>query len=452
MRKLYCFCLLLSSFDSFSQHRQPIFKTSQDSIQFEKINAQVIELYKAGGLIKTQKLDSLREQQFNLLENRVKGFRYVYEPSKDFTSYSDLKSGKAKPTEITRLSLDGKSDNYAGKELPAEIYLCSRLKELQILNTRIEILPKKLATLPLLKHIEIFNNHPGRKLKLGKNPILTQFILHSSTHLPKSYKKISRLDSLDLSRNNLTLFPDVSKNKKLTKLVLFENSLSTFHSKGSKYLKELNIRNNKYSAIDNSISRYPELKKLTANNNAISHVDEAISQLKNLEQLSFYQNKLPSIPSALYALTNLRDIDLYYNEIERIEPKISNLKNVEILYLSNNKIFSLPESIGELSNLKELYIHHNRISNLPASLSKLTSLKVLRMNNNYFSTIPESILKLSNLENLDLSHNSLHHFPKELASLTKLQLFNAVNNPWENAEDFNWVKQELKSRGAIVND
>jgi Leucine-rich repeat (LRR) protein len=447
---LVLFVFALGS-SAFSQQSVPIFKEKSDSVQYATIQGEIMAVFKTErDSTSAKKLDSLFRLQANLRE-KIIGFKTIYVPGKEFTAYGNLENGTVQPSSVTKLSVTGTQ-----KKLSKKIFECTHLEELELIDTHIKKLPRKLGKLKSLKGIYVYNNQSPRQLKLSRNAVTKELLLRGMEEksLPKSYKKFTALEELDLSKNiGLEHFPDIYQNKKLVKLNLIENviTLSDLKPVPNSTLKDLNLQKNKIQKVPDAIGSFTELKKLTLNYNQIEEVSPAITNLTSLEELSFYQNKLKSIPTGVYQLSSLKTIDLYYNQIERIEPTIANLTTLEILYLSNNQLIAVPEEISKLPKLRELYLSNNKLFMLPESFSQLKTLQVLRVNNNNLSDFPEFVFELPAIENIDVSSNSIRLIPDQVTAIPKLNLIALSNNP-VNKEIVNMAKliEDLTAKGTIV--
>jgi Leucine-rich repeat (LRR) protein len=447
-KTLVAIVLLLFVKHGFSQESVPVFKSKSDSSTYYS----TLELMRNHNPLSTKRvrMDSLWEIQQSIMKNGILGWQYVYKADKTFVPVKTLINKEIDPTSVKKLSIE----NFAGKKIPAEVFACKNLEELELVNTNIRKIPKKLNGLSKLYALEIYNNQSPKKLRLSKNSHITFLKIRNNKpgRTPSNFRKFPALDSLDLCRNFLKSFPNIDKNTALRKLVLSENNLTleNFKVKTNESLQTLYIRKNKIQVVPDEIGNFKALKKLSFNYNEIIEIKNGIANLQGLEELSLYQNKLSKIPKSLYQLKSLKEIDLYYNQIERIEDEIANLKKLEILYLSNNRVHTLSDNIGELANLRELYLHHNRVSHFPATLSKLSKLKVLRFNDNSFAAFPDPILSLQNLENLDMSRNQLQTIPSEFGTYKKLQLLIMSENPWEDKDTMSAFATKMRSNGTTV--
>ncbi len=435
---------------SFRISDTPVFRSAADSIEFVRVN----EVYRAMMMARhsADELDSMFRVIQELSKKGVTGYRKVYQPSSNFFPFDSL-AMITDHSRVTHLSIHQKSFS----NLPDLVFQCKNLQSLELVNTRLKRLPKKLKSLPKLESIYVLNNKPLRKLKLGKNETVKSLVFRGQNPslIPSSFKPFKNLEKLDLAANELTSFPaGTSHNKRLKELILNSNYL-TLEKEPLKLhaaLEKLDIQRNKITAIPSSIQNFPNLKRLSLNFNAIEKVSDDIASLTKLEQLSFYHNQLTAVPSGVYALSNLKEIDLYFNQIERLDDRLANLRQLEVLFISNNRLISVSETIGTMANLKALYLSNNRLSDLPKSLSGLHDLKVLRINNNYLAQVPSDLLKLNNLENIDISSNQITELPLQVSELQQLKLLVMMNNPWDSQskERLSQFTEELRKKEVVV--
>jgi leucine-rich repeat protein SHOC2 len=387
----------------------PVFKFRKDSLAYAKIP------------------DTLYGERRDFLNTHAFFYRTVYHRSREFTAYSML-PGVVDKDSVTQISIEGK------KRLPDSLYLYKNLAELELINCRISRLPKELLNRPSLTKLIINNNFPRRRLKLPKSPTVTTLIIRGDEKgkLPRSYRRFSNLEVLQLPRNNLKKFPNLAGCDKLVTLDLNFNSIKV---------------------VPGSVGKLRALKSLVVNNNKVGKIKPGIEKLHLLEDLSFYKNNLRGIPPMLYTMTSLRMVDLYGNHIPYLSPKVANWKKLEIFYIANNDLRELPEEIGELKNLRELYIHHNMLSKIPASIGNLTSLHVLRMNNNLMNEWPSGVTNLKDLTNLDCSYNELKVLPIKDLDFRNLKILVIENNPWDMSVKKQlsaWTNSLRKNNNTIV--
>ncbi len=451
MRLFLTIVFLLSTLiPAAGQQRIPIYRSTADSVELNHLQETINTMLNPSSGTLPRVVDSVRAVYREKYQAGVTGFRYVYKSNPDYTSINDLLDGKVRPEDVKRLSIS----DFHNKRLPRLLFQCINLEKLEFVNSNVAGLPRKLGKLDNLRSVAIYNNKATKHLRLARNSTINYLAIRSETPraLPRHYKGLKALDTLDLKRNNMTAFPDVSRNRSLLSLNVAENriTLSERTIKANPTLKHIALQHNRVTQVSEWLGEFKGLRKLVLSYNEIADLPTSLSALQDLEELSLYNNRLTFIPDAVYTLKQLRFLDLYFNEIEKIEDPISRLSNLEILYIASNRIYSISDSIGELSNLRELFIHHNRLSALPVSLEKLKNLQVLRMNANRFVTVPDWIANLAELRTLDVSQNMIIHAPRGIASLRHLELVVFTENAWENRAEISDLADTLAERGVIV--
>ena len=177
--------------------------------------------------------------------------------------------------------------------------------------------------------------------------------------------------------------------------------------KVSATLRNLDLSNNKLTAIPNWIADFKSLKTLNLSGNLISYLPEDIGQLTKLENLIVSKNRLSgALPESLAKLKNLKELDASGNQILIFPVSLAGLNNLNSLDLSSNKISAIPDGLGELK-VTELSLNQNQIVSISPSLAQCPRLKILRLEENCLSldAIPTRLLTNSPVSMLKLKGN-----------------------------------------------
>ncbi|KFM75099.1 Chaoptin, partial [Stegodyphus mimosarum] len=207
-----------------------------------------------------------------------------------------------------------------------------------------------------------------------------------------------------------------------------------------KYLRILDLSNNKLSSLPQNIFSNTKLEKL------------------NLSRNNFAQ---PSLESLTAVRETLKHLDLSLNEIENISSEsFSTLTKLQALNLSSNHISFLHEqSFQAMSHLLELDLSHNPLQKIlnempwgslgalralhirNASLVSISTLPLpqittLTLKDNFLCNISQGVFEKSQrLRYLDLSSTLLQDVPLHLWQQTKRLVFLDIsNNPIEVLE------------------
>ncbi|CAB3373383.1 Hypothetical predicted protein [Cloeon dipterum] len=272
----------------------------------------------------------------------------------------------------------------------------------------------------------------------------------------------SRLQELDLSRNELTMMPswlvecrglssiDVSHNQ-LTSLpeVVFllphlhtmqagHNSLRSLPTiqNANLSLQILRLQSNALTALPphllNCCNRLVELN--LSSNRLMVIFDDTGGQLKALRRLMASYNQLGDAALRQIArLPNLKALHLAYNRITQIPAIcIDSWSEIQELVLSGNHLISLPESITSLRKLQVLRMHSNQIRSCP-TVNQMLSLKVLDLSHNKLEQIDLARLAPPGLQCLDISCNHrLHVDPSHFNQYRSKRAMSLVDTSGQN--------------------
>lgn len=254
-------------------------------------------------------------------------------------------------------------------------------------------------------------------------------------------EKLNRLQSLDISRTQVTDFDFLKKLSKLKLLDLSFNQISDINFlEKLTTLEALNLSFNQISDIS-FLGKLSRLKYLNLSDNEISDISH-IEKLTSIESLTLFSTQI-SDTNFLEKLTRLRFLDLSDNHILDFS-YLEKLTGLEFLILNNTPIsdFSLLEKLTKLkslnlsvnhisnfnfleklSDLQSLELSNTQITDI-SFLEKLTTLQSLNLSDNHISDI-SFLEKLTGLEYLDLSDNNISEisFLAKLHNLLELRLF-----------------------------
>jgi len=107
--------------------------------------------------------------------------------------------------------------------------------------------------------------------------------------------------------------------------------------------------------------KFKYLKSLDLHNNRITEVPKMISQLYHLENLDLSDNKITYLPSQICQLSELKHLKLRGNLLRELPEHIGNLNNLETINIRENQITVLPLSFHKLQKLKEIFCDADRM-------------------------------------------------------------------------------------------
>ncbi|CAN1223927.1 Probable LRR receptor-like serine/threonine-protein kinase At2g24230 [Linum grandiflorum] len=283
------------------------------------------------------------------------------------------------------------------------------------------------------------------------------------TALPTDMWSLSSLISLNLSSNTISgiLHNDVSNFHVLEKLDLSGNSfsgeippaigsllsLNVLKLDGNDFegripveivkcmslvVVDLSLNKLNGSLPDGFAAAFPKLESLSLAGNNIDGRDSDFSQLQSLTWLNISDNLFQGSVSGLF-LEKLEVIDLSRNQFQGHISQVPNFKwsNLVHLDLSENQLSG--EMFGDFSkvkNLKHLNLAFNRFSRKEfPKIDGLWGLEYLNLSEaSLIGNIPPGLSDLSNLHTLDLSYNHLiGEIPSSLA-MKGLQVLDLSHN------------------------
>ncbi len=242
---------------------------------------------------------------------------------------------------------------------------------------------------------------------------------------------IFRLDSLDLSNNQLERLPEeISRLVGLQVLDLSKNPLEGFPKAICQlvHLRDLILRCTHLKRLPKEIGQLVGLRALDLSDNPLECFPEEVNQLVGLQQLKLSKCQLKSIPEEIGLLVDLRILLLYNNQLNSLPNKIVQLRSLTSLILSQNQFESFPREITQLTALTTLDFSSNQLKYLPTEIGELKHLDYLELDENQLQSLPREIGKLSKLQSLNLSKNQLQSLPREIGKLSELQFLYLSTN------------------------
>ena len=294
----------------------------------------------------------------------------------------------------------------------------SRLKNLRTLNLRHNRIGSIMTNAPNLQNLFLSDNRISnfedilpklRALEIQENPItyisLKTFypINMTSLSLNKAqlasipgeiFTKLSRLEKLELSENNLTRLPsEICQLSKLIYLSAARNKLESLPSEFFKLksLRSLDLHSNNIRDFFAGMEDI-ELTFLNISSNMFGASDLSGSFYRNLlngtklsKSLLFFVAADNQFGDGMWSFfncfVNLKLLNLSYNNLS--DASQLKLENLTDLYLSGNSIATLHgDTVLKWKQLRTLMLNGNHLSSLPGELSQLTQLNVFDIGSN----------------------------------------------------------------------
>lgn len=185
-------------------------------------------------------------------------------------------------------------------------------------------------------------------------------------------KEFKDIDSLTLSHNFLTSFPD-------------------FFDKINPKLQKLDIGNNLLTELPPTLFSLTSLSNFTISNNQfeipLEIITEISTSLRHLTSFSCASNQLVNLPTNFTSLQYLTDLNLSHNKFRKFPKEICELKSLQKLNLSFNHFHKISKQIIQLNKLREVDFSNCAIVDF-TPLIHIHSLVFVNLNQNEISSLP----------------------------------------------------------------
>ncbi|XP_076562533.1 podocan-like protein 1 isoform X5 [Arvicanthis niloticus] len=309
-------------------------------------------------------------------------------------------------------------------------------------NEVVEIFPLTFGEKPALRSVYLHNN---RLKNTGLPPnsfhgseAITTLSLSSNqlSSLPPSLP--ASLERLHLQNNLISKVPRgaLSLQTQLRELYLQHNQLTdsgldaaTFSKLSS--LEYLDLSHNQLATVPEGLPG--TLTILHLGRNCIQHVDAVrLHRARGLRYLLLQHNKLgaSALPAGtLRPLRALHTLHLYGNRLEHVPPALP--RRLQALVMPHNRVATLgARDLVSARALAELNLAYNRLTSAhlhPGAFRRLRALRSLDLAGNQLTRLPNGLP--TSLRSLRLQRNQLRTLePEQLAGLNKLRELSLAHN------------------------
>eukprot|EP01127_Copromyxa_protea_P021081 TRINITY_DN7159_c0_g1_i1.p1 TRINITY_DN7159_c0_g1~~TRINITY_DN7159_c0_g1_i1.p1 ORF type:complete len:2707 (+),score=519.17 TRINITY_DN7159_c0_g1_i1:787-8121(+) len=291
--------------------------------------------------------------------------------------------------------------SIASAVLPPDFHLLTQLVELSLSSIVAPLgnIPQVVCYMLNLEKLELLNS--------------------DLSYLPKKMSNLTKLKTIVLSNNNFTrVSAELFELKSLTSLSIVENS--------------------KFSELPLGISNLGHLSELELRANYISIIPFRWMRAlpKNITKMDLSSNFISELPNEWGELCNLVSLKLSSNKLSDLPPTMANCTALKTLHLNNNNFESLPFVISKMSGLEDLSLPNNQLQELPYWISKLKAVKKFNLRSNKLTVVTHAMSQMSELSVLDLSQNNITELPTTLCLLEDtLKVVGIIGNPIPDFKD-----------------
>ncbi|XP_047459292.1 leucine-rich repeat-containing protein 18 [Mugil cephalus] len=128
-------------------------------------------------------------------------------------------------------------------------------------------------------------------------------------------------------------------------------------------IDELDLSRNQIQKLPDNIGNFQSLRWLDLHSNKIESVPESIGNLVGLTHLNLSNNRLTSmgLPSTLGSLTSLKTLNLGMNQLDALPHTMATLHSLQELGLFDNLFITLPEFVKVLRSHSKVNVKRNPI-------------------------------------------------------------------------------------------
>jgi Leucine-rich repeat (LRR) protein len=231
------------------------------------------------------------------------------------------------------------------------------------------------------------------------------------SEIPIGFRRLERLQTLNLSKNKLSLdaLEVICQIKNLRELNLASNSLSgtLLENIGQlAHLEVLDISLNQLDALPLSIASLTKLKKLNISGNRLSSLP--FEALTSVVEINASKNKLTgTLIDSDRVFEHLQTLDVSGNALDAISSSMEpSVRNIITLAADGNRLTSVLD-LSSMHKLATLTASGNKLTEFPIGFDMLEAIKNVDFSNNSIKTIPEAISQMSSLSMLNLVGNPL---------------------------------------------
>ena len=189
-----------------------------------------------------------------------------------------------------------------------------------------------------------------------------------------SLEKLTKLGYLSLDNDGASAEGLLNSVSKLTEIKFLKLQSCGFRQLDVQLplcLQTVDLSSNNLSMFPQALLNLQELESLTLCRNRISELPDGIEKLKKLKKLDLSNNQITYIPNSIVKLRSLIKLYMTDNSIKELPIDIGQLTTLSHFELRGNQINSLPDSIGMLCKLVKLNLCNNKLTSLPKTICNL---------------------------------------------------------------------------------
>jgi len=268
--------------------------------------------------------------------------------------------------------------------------------------------------------------------------LIQQFLCRSKNviSIESISSQLANLEVLDFRSNQLTSFPDFSKEWKLKRLLLDDNQLSRiqpFPIEWGATMEQIYASRNLLTSLPDIPSQYANLVQLGFTGNKLNAAQIVKPEFTKLERVYLADNNLTASPVFSSQNASLQRVHLFTNQITSTIDFFSTMTQLRDVYVGENQLTRAPMLFAEMTGLEVYSAHNNQITEPPPFFAGMTKIRVIDLNNNILDKKVGLHATFTALQELKIGNNLSFDHPDLLDEFIELNILDLRDTSYAGA-------------------
>jgi len=234
--------------------------------------------------------------------------------------------------------------------ITADLWRLQQLRVVELRNNTIKSLPSNISKMVNLERLSLDKNLLEKVPKgLGKLPNLVELDLARNRLESFPSQGFEKLEWLDISHNSVAEVPDLTTWKNIKSFWALSNKIKEVPLPFCQTrLDTVNLSDNELSQLPDEFGDLPLISVWLSENNFVEF-PSCLTRLRRLGTLDISENSITHIPSDISRLRFLACLEIGRNKIDRLPKSIQRMKHLTRLNVSQNLLTDFPWKVMKIS-------------------------------------------------------------------------------------------------------